>query len=107
MIIQIALSSLPSQEFRCVLDSQYCSISLSQKGRKIYMDLFSGDRAICQGAACEFGVDVVQSVDPAFKGTLHFYDFDGREAPEWTGLDERWVLVFLPQDEAPLDWMAF
>jgi hypothetical protein len=105
-MIQISLSTLPAQEFRCVLDFQYCVISLYQKGRKMYLDLISGNKSICRGAVCERGADVVQSVDPAFKGTLHFYDFEGGAAPRWDGLNDRWVLLYLAAGEDLPAWAA-
>jgi hypothetical protein len=105
-MIQITTSPLPAQEFRCVLDYQYCVISLYQKAKRLYMDLTSGDKPICRGAICQHGTDVVQSVNPEFRGTLHFYDFEGRSAPDWTGLDDRWVLIYLPGGEPFPDWAA-
>jgi hypothetical protein len=105
-MLQITTSPLPAQEFRCVLDYQYCVISLYQKGKKLYMDLTVGDKPICRGAVCELGADVVQSVNPDFRGTLHFHDFEGRSAPAWPGLDARWVLIYLrPEDPLPA-WAA-
>ena len=105
-MLQITTSPLPAQEFRCVLDYQYCVISLYQKGKKLYMDLTVGDKPICRGAVCEHGADVVQSVDPDFKGTLHFYDFEGGAAPRWEGLGERWAFLYIRPEEALPAWAA-
>ena len=106
-MIQIATSPLPSQEFRCVLDNQYCVIALYHRGGRLYMDLTSGDDAVCRGAICQCGGDVVLNVRPVFDGSLHFYDFEGGDPPKWEGLNDRWVLLFLSKDEALPGWAAY
>lgn len=104
-MIQIETSPLPNQEFRCVLDYQYCVISLYQKGRRMYLDLTSGDAPIARGQICQFGAKVNQCVNPAFRGSLHFYDFEGRSAPDWRGLNSRWALIYVKAG-APLPGWA-
>jgi hypothetical protein len=99
-MIQVTLSRIPSQEFRVVLNDQYCTIWLYQRGRRLYMDLWSGEHAVCKGTVCQEGADVLQSGSPWFKGTLHFHDFEGKAPPGWEGLESRWVLLYVPPDEA-------
>jgi hypothetical protein len=66
-----------------------------------------GDLDICKGAICQYGADVLQSSNPYFNGTLHFYDFNGTSAPHWTGLDSRWVLLYVPENESLPEYFRF
>jgi hypothetical protein len=100
-MIQISLSRLPSQEFRVVLEGQLCTVWLYQRGRRLFMDLTVGDVPVFRGASCIEGGPVNRSPSPAFSGTFHFHDFEGREAPGWEGLESRWVLCWVPEGEAP------
>ena len=98
-MIQIDIAPLASQEFTCVLDGQYCLIWLYQRGDHMYMDLHAGKKAVCKGAVCQYGADVLQSRSADFSGTLHFYDFLGKSRPWHWGLGDRWALLYVPAGE--------
>jgi hypothetical protein len=104
---QIDLSPIPSQEFSCVLADQYCRIWLYQRGDYLYMDLYVGDNIVCKGAICQYGADVLQSRSIKFSGTLHFYDFLGKSRPQYYGLGERWVLLYVPAETDLPDYFKY
>jgi hypothetical protein len=63
------------------------------------LDLTVKNIPICRGAICQNGVDILQSKNANFKGTLHFYDFNGKEPPHYSGLGTRWVLLYVLETE--------
>lgn len=96
---EIALSAIPAQRFQIVLADQYCTITLREKGNRIYLDLDTTDYSICRGAICVNGADVLQSLHPQFYGTLHFFDTIGDSAPRYELLDTRYVLLYVEDGE--------
>ena len=96
---QISLSQIPSQTLNVVLAGQYCTISLYWRQTRLYLDLQVGGSLICRGAICQNRADVLQSRHPDFDGTLHFVDTQGDRPPQWDGLGDRYLLVFVAADE--------
>lgn len=99
MIVQISVQQLPNQQFTVILNGQYCTISLYQKDQRMYMDLANGDVAVCTGAICLNGVDVVQDRIGVFSGTIHFVDNEGQQAPQFDGLMSRYFMLYVSEDE--------
>jgi hypothetical protein len=98
-MIQVTLSRTPSQEFTAVLADQFCRVWLYQRGRRLFMDLWTGTAPVARGVICQEGADTLQSRRPGFKGTFHFHDFEGKKPPQWHGLGSRWVLCYVPEGE--------
>ena len=103
----IPISSAPAQRFQVVLDGQYCNLILRQKAKRLYLDLSVADFAVCAGAVCVHGADIIQSPSPYFSGSLHFLDISGQAAPQWEELNSRFVLLYLSADEAMPDILRF
>lgn len=96
---QIPLQAIPAQRLNVVLDDQNCTIALYQRGRSLYMDLAVDSDTICNGAICRNGASIVQSPSLHFDGTLHFFDTLGNEDPQYSKLDTRWILLYVPDGE--------
>lgn len=95
----ISLTQAPAQRFQAVLGGQYCTITVRQKGPRLYLDLdVNGARAV-SGAVCVCGADVIQSPTPEFLGSLHFFDITGHEAPQWYELESRYFLAYCEDGE--------
>lgn len=90
-----------------VLGGQYCTLSLYQRGPRMYLDLYSGDAHICSGAICQDGTDVVRSPSPEFRGSLHFMDTKGSSAPQYDGLGSRYALFYAEEGEDLPDRLLF
>lgn len=96
------LAAYPAQTFTVVLNSPnriFAQISLYTRNEWLYLDLLASGTPICYGALCLDGVDIIQSPNPDFPGTLHFADYLGRTPPRWDGLGERYQLFFVPIGE--------
>lgn len=91
----VPLSPLPSQTFNVVLDSQNCTIKLSQKSTGMFLDLAVGQTPVLTGTLCRNLVRVVRQSYLDFSGELMFMDTQGYDDPQYEGLGSRWVLMYL------------
>lgn len=95
----IPLSAIPNQTLNVVLDGQDCTVSVYWRQERLYLDLVCNGTEIVTGAICENRANILQSRQLYFKGSLHFFDGEGDRPPTYEGLNDRWVLVFVAEDE--------
>lgn len=102
-MLHLSLEAVPNQEFQVVLDDQNCTIALYQRGKRMYLDLYVDDAAVCRGAVCLPGVGVPRTSNK-FSGRLFMIDAlsapDRQEPPQWEGLGSRWRLYYLTAEDA-------
>lgn len=103
----IPLQAIPAQRLQVVLDDQNCTISLYQRGTNLYMDLAVDTDEVFNGAICRYGADIGQSPTLYFDGSLHFFDTQGQADPQYTGLNERWILLYLEDGEDVPEQLQF
>ncbi len=96
---QIPLQSVPSQIVRCVLDGQNVQLSLYQKDQGLFADVVSGDTIIVSGVICLDVTPFVCIQYTGFRGNLMFTDTQGNSDPHYTGLADRYGLVYLSEAE--------
>lgn len=99
----IPLQSIPAQRLQVVLDGQYCTIAVYWRWGRCYADLTVGSTPIFKGALCLHLEKINSSPNIAFSGSLYFIDTQSQDAPQWDGLGERWVLVYLSDGETLAD----
>lgn len=104
MFLQIPTTANPNRTIKVILNEQECTITLRQKGERLYLDLTVGDTAVCRGAVCLNLVPIVQVAQNTFSGNLVFVDNDenghGTEVT-YDGLGTRYFLVYYSDDEDP------
>lgn len=98
-VIEVPLSPTPGQRLQIVLDDQNVTLTLRQKGARMYIDLDVGVTRVMRGAICCDRTNVKQYKTMPFRGGLFFVDTEGREAPQFEGLGTRWFLMYLSEDE--------
>lgn len=94
MIFQIPLVAVPAQSMAVLLGGQSCHINLYQKSTGLFIDLYVSDRLILAGIICENINPIVRSVYLGFVGDLYFYDTQGTNDPDYTGLADRFELIW-------------
>ena len=104
---QIPLQALPGQRLQVTLDGQNCTLTLYSRGNRLYADLNADGSAVCHGAICRNGADIVQSPSVFFSGSLHFYDTQGTHDPEYEGLGSRYILLYLAKGETRPDALSY
>lgn len=108
----IALSPVPSQLVQAVLNNQSVSLSIYQLGfppvAELYCDLQSNGTPIANCRKCRaFSGSATESapfllLDSAywgFQGDFLFLDTQGDEDPQYSGLGDRWQLVYYSPDD--------
>lgn len=93
----IPLNALPSQTENIMLGSQICQINVYQKAYGIFVDLYVNNSLIIGGVIGQNLNRIVRYAYLGFIGDLIFYDTQGNEDPNYTGLGTRWQLLYLSE----------
>lgn len=99
---EINLQAAPSQILKVVLGGQNCQISIYQKPRGLFMDVNVNGEDLVVGIACLNAVPIVCRTYEGFIGNLLFTDTQGSADPEYSGLGDRFALIYLTADEYEL-----
>lgn len=98
-MVEIPVSAIPFQEFSVVLDDQNCTIVLRQIAESLFCDLTVDERVVFQGRICEINAPINLYHSRFFKGSLIFVDTKGSDNPQYDGLGDRWVLIYISESE--------
>ncbi|WP_261534715.1 phage baseplate plug family protein [Burkholderia multivorans] len=91
----LPITARPAQNFSVLLGGQNCQISVYQKTTGLYLDLSVNNAAIKSGIICRDRVLLIRHAYLGFTGDLTFFDTQGVEDPQYSGLGSRWQLVYL------------
>lgn len=95
----IPLQAVPSQSLSVLLDQQNCQINVYQKSTGLFLDLSVNDVSIVSAVICRDRTLMVRQAYKGFSGDLCFADSQGTNDPDYTGLDGRYVLVYLEKGD--------
>jgi hypothetical protein len=95
----IPLTAKPNQTVDVVLNSQSCTINLYQKGERLFLDLLVGGSAVLLGQICRDRCLIVRLAYLGFVGDLGFIDTQGASDPVYSGLNDRWQLLYFPPSD--------
>ena len=98
-MVQIELDAIPAQTFQVLLDEQACTISIYQRDERLYLDLSVGEEVVANGCVCLERLDIIQYKAVDFSGHLYFYDTMGHTDPQWDGLEDRYIFIYISEDE--------
>lgn len=98
---QVPLQAVPSQQSQITLDGQQCQISVYAKTQCMFLDLTVNGNPIAYAVQCKNLTNLVPTAYLGFSGWLTFVDTQGAEAPQYSGLGTRWLLLYL--DETDLE----
>lgn len=96
----VPLQAVPSQTVALTLAGQQCQINVYQKTTGLFFDLIVGGVDVIKARICRNRALLVASPYLGFIGDLMFYDTQGTSDPDYTGLADRYALVFVG-DVAP------
>jgi hypothetical protein len=94
-VLNIPVTPVPSQIFNVNLASQVCTIKIYQRSTGLFLDLYVAASLIVGGVICQDANRIVRDAYLGFVGDLAFYDTQGSDDPEYSGLGSRWVLCYL------------
>ena len=101
-MMRIPLSNIPNQRFSVVLDGQNCTISLKQNGGALF-GISQSTRSTWLPGVRNNGSPVPIFKTTAFSGRLVFHDVLGDSHPDYSGLSDRYYLIYLAEGEK---WQA-
>ena len=90
----IPLNPIPSQKFTVQLNNQQCTINVYQKSTGLYFDLSVNNNVIVSTMICLNLVGLIRESYLGFSGQLFFFDTQGTNDPDYTGLGSRYILVY-------------
>ena len=95
----IPLSAKPSQTLKITLGTQNCQINVYTLTTGLYLDLLVDGSAVITGALCHDRCRLVREAYLGFTGDLSFIDTQGLDDPVYSGLGDRYQLLYLePSD---------
>lgn len=101
----VPLKSVPAQQLSILLNGQSCQIKVYQKFFGVFVDLYINNTTLIIGGVIGQNLNmIVRSLYLGFVGDIAFYDTQGTDDPDWTGLGSRFLLIYYtPADLASLD----
>ena len=91
----VPIAALPNQTLQAQLGNQACVLNIYQTAYGLFMDVYIGTPEIILGVICQDMNRIVRSVYLGFVGDFVFVDTQGDADPVFTGLGDRFQLVYL------------
>lgn len=90
----IPLQPVPNQTTQVVLNNQNCQIDIFQSPDALFMNLYTNDDPVIEGAICQNLNRIVRDLYFGFSGDFAFFDTQGISDPVYTGLGSRFLLFY-------------
>lgn len=94
MIINIPLDVVPSQTLTVPLGGQAVRLNVYTRTFGLYVDVYVNNTLIIGGVKALNLVKIVRSKYLGFIGDVFFFDTQGTDDPVYTGLGDRFVLLY-------------
>lgn len=95
-MLQIQLAAIPNQTLSVILAQQNAQIALRQNGAYMYLDLAVDGIPIVTTRLCLDRQRLLLDVEyRGFVGDLEFFDVQGDQRPNYTGIGTRFFLMYL------------
>lgn len=99
----ITIQPVPSQTLKVVLADQNVSIKLYQKqDYGVFIDVVLNGSYVASGQIVRDITPLIPSSYLGFVGNLMFIDTEGNSDPDYSGMGDRWQLLYLTADEYAL-----
>ena len=90
----IPIDKQPNQKFTIRIENKNVKIELITRGLFMYSNISVEEEPLFNGVICLNKINLIQYKNTKLKGSLYFKDTQGDEAPVYTGLNDRWLLVY-------------
>lgn len=99
---QIPLQKVQNQTLTIALANQNCQLNLYQKDFfGLFMDVYVNNGLIVAGVICQNANRIVRDAYFGFIGDFIFTDMQGTSDPDYTGLGDRFQLIYLEASDLP------
>lgn len=96
-MLVVPLQPVPDQVETVQLGGQSCRLRVFQMSTGLYADIYINDALVVGGVACLNANRLVRAAYLGFVGDLAFFDTQGSSDPDFTGLGDRFILMYLDQ----------
>lgn len=97
----IPTQPIPNQALQVQLGGQAVTLNIYQLAYGLFMDVEVNGTLIIGGVICQNLNRIVRSLYLGFAGDFVWLDIQGSDDPIYTGLDSRFVLVYLEVADLP------
>lgn len=97
-MLVVPLQPIPNQTLQVQLNGQACTLDVFQYAYGLFMSVTVGDTLIIATVLCENDVLIVRNSYLGFIGDFIFFDTQGTQNPDYTGLGgavSRYKLIYL------------
>lgn len=94
-MLLVPLAAVPAQKLTIVLAGQACALSVYQRRTGLFFDCMLDGAPVCTTVLCQNLARLITQSYSGFKGDFFFYDTQGSEPPDYTGLGARFQLGYL------------
>lgn len=101
-MLEIVIQPEASQVLRCVIGEQQVQIATRQKRQGLFVDIAINGENIVTSVIALNEVPIICREYLGFKGNFYFIDTLGSENPEYSGLGDRFNLIYLEEEEYAL-----
>ena len=98
-MMTVPLRQEPNQSLQIVLGEQNCTLRFISRGVNLYCDLAIDQTVMCSGFICLNLVGFMLYVYLSFRWLLYFVYMFGYVDPHWSGLGDRFQLVYVEEGE--------
>lgn len=98
-MIGVPVQPVANQKLTVPLSGQNCQLVLQQKFYGLFMDVYVNNTLIIGGVLCENLNRIVRDHYLGFIGDFVFLDTQGTSNPYYTGLNDRYLLIYLEESE--------
>jgi hypothetical protein len=100
----IPLNRIPNQNLQVQLSNQACTINVVQMAYGLFVSLYIGSTLIISNVLAQNLNRIVRDLYLDFSGDLLFYDTQGTQNPDYTGLGgptARYQFIYLEPSDLP------
>ncbi|HEY1441401.1 MAG TPA: hypothetical protein VGF65_11295 [Mycobacterium sp.] len=92
----VPLQTVPAQVLNTTLNGQYCQINVYQRTTGLFVDVGLNGLLVVGGILALDRNWIIRDFYRGFLGDITFWDSQGTEDPDWTGIGQRFFLGYWP-----------
>ena len=90
----IPIDKQPNQKFNIRLEDKDVELEFITRGLFMYANIMVQKEPLINGVICLNGVNLNQYPNTKLKGKIYFKDTQGEDDPVYSGLNDRWILIY-------------
>lgn len=95
MALLVPVQAVANQTMTIDLNGQGTRLRIYQRRYGLFMDVLLGETLVIGGVICRDRNLIVRSTYLGYSGDFTWFDTQGADDPYYTGLGERWKLLYL------------